>query len=91
MLRMWSRQWHVNQRMHQVGDDAVVSNRLCVPGVNEILVQNLHVLDPLLQIIERLNGAESFLDCTKVTKEFGVQSRISVVSHNGKHETAGDD
>eukprot|EP00961_Rhodomonas_salina_P134504 1809418-Rhodomonas_salina.1 len=39
----------------------------------------------------RLNGAESFLDCTKVTKESGVRSRNSVVSHNGKHETAGDD
>eukprot|EP00961_Rhodomonas_salina_P106241 1430797-Rhodomonas_salina.1 len=138
MLGMWSRLWHVNQRTQKVGDYALVSNRLCVPRVNEILAQNLHVLDPLLQVIKlpssdvlcvdlhcshartawfegvlckcllcenrfhsdragvrqlRLNGAESFLDCTKVTKEFGVRSWISVVGQDGKHKlvTAGDD
>eukprot|EP00961_Rhodomonas_salina_P088115 1184956-Rhodomonas_salina.1 len=52
MLGMWSRRWHVNQRTHEVGDDAAVSNRLCVPGANEILEHNLHALDPLLQVIE---------------------------------------
>eukprot|EP00961_Rhodomonas_salina_P144781 1949173-Rhodomonas_salina.1 len=52
MLGMWGRLWHVNQRTHEVGDNAVVSNRLCVPGANEILEQNLHALDPLLQVIE---------------------------------------